>query len=80
MKLKKNIASSENGFVFNPSTGDSYSLNEMATEIMLMMKENKSSEEIKTDILARYEVDKHQLERDWDDYMSQLKENNLLEF
>lgn len=80
MKLKKNIATSESGFVFNPSSGDSFSLNTIGAEILLQMKESKSSEEIKKDILNRYNVDKSILERDWDDFMSQLKDNNLLEF
>jgi hypothetical protein len=80
MKLKKNIATSESGFVFNPSSGDSFSLNTIGAEILLQMKESKSSEEIKKDILNRYDVDKSLLEKDWDDFMSQLRDNNLLEF
>ena len=80
MKLKKNIATSESGFVFNPSSGDSFSLNTIGAEILLQMKESKSTEEIKKDILNRYDVDKSLLERDWDDFMSQLRDNNLLEF
>ena len=67
MKLKKNIATSESGFVFNPSSGDSFSLNIIGAEILLQMKESKSSDEIKKDILNRYEVDKSLLEKDWDD-------------
>jgi hypothetical protein len=80
MKLKKNIATSESGFVFNPSSGDSFSLNTIGAEILLQMKENKSSEDIKKDILNRYEVDKSVIEKDWDDFMSQLRDNNLLDF
>jgi hypothetical protein len=80
MKLKKNIATSESGFVFNPSSGDSFSLNTIGAEILLQMKESKSSDEIKRDILSRYDVDKSLLEKDWDDFMTQLKDNNLLEF
>ena len=80
MKLKKNIATSESGFVFNPSSGDSFSLNIIGAEILLQMKESKSSDEIKKDIINRYEVDKSLLEKDWDDFMAQLKDNNLLEF
>ena len=80
MKLKKNIATSESGFVFNPSSGDSFSLNTIGAEILLQMKDNKSTEEIKKDIINRYDVEKSLLERDWDDFMAQLKDNNLLEF
>jgi hypothetical protein len=79
MKLKKNIATSESGFIFNPSTGDSFSANAIAADILSEMKSGKGELEIKASILARYEVKREQLDRDWDDWMVQLKEANLLE-
>jgi len=78
MKLKTNIATSENGFIFNPATGDSFTSNAIAAEILGYMKAGESEEEIKEKILNRYDVEPSQLERDWDDYMLQLKEANLL--
>ena len=79
MKIKKNIASSETGFLFNPGTGDSFSANPVATDILQWMKENKSTAEIQQAILEKYQVDKTQLMKDWDDFMVQLHDNNLLE-
>lgn len=79
MKLKKNIATSENGFIFNPSTGDSFSSNLIAAEILGLMKSGKSSEEIKQHMLDNYDVEEAQLERDWEDWTMQLKDANLLE-
>jgi hypothetical protein len=79
MKLKTNIATSENGFIFNPATGDSFTSNAIAAEILGYMKSGESEEEIKKKILSHYEVELSQLERDWDDYMLQLKEANLLD-
>jgi hypothetical protein len=79
MKLKKNIATSESGFIFNPSTGDSFSANAIAAEILGEMKSGKAEQEIKAVILTRYEVKPEQLDRDWDDWMIQLREANLLE-
>jgi hypothetical protein len=79
MKLKKNIATSENGFIFNPSTGDSFSSNPIAAEILGLMKAGKSSLEIKQHVLDTYEVEDAQLERDWEDWILQLKDANLLE-
>jgi len=79
MKLKKNIATSENGFIFNPSTGDSFSSNGIAAEILGLMKAGKTSLEIKQHILVNYEVDEAQLERDWEDWTLQLKDANLLD-
>lgn len=79
MKLKTNIATSENGFIFNPATGDSFTSNTIAAEILSYMKLGETEAEIKQKILNTYEVESFQLERDWDDYMLQLKEANLLD-
>ncbi|RBQ06918.1 PqqD family protein [Pedobacter miscanthi] len=79
MKLKANIATSENGFIFNPATGDSFTSNAIAAEILGYMKSGGSEEEIKKKILENYDVEPNQFERDWDDYMLQLKEANLLD-
>lgn len=79
MNLRKNIATSESGFIFNPSTGDSFSANPLAAEILLHLKQGISTSEIKQIILQKYEVESGQLERDWDDFIAQLKDGNLLE-
>ena len=79
MKIKKNIATSENGFIFNPSTGDSFSSNPIGAEILLLMKSGKDSLEITDFILDKYEVEPAQLERDWEDWLLQLKDANLLD-
>jgi hypothetical protein len=79
MKLKKNIATSETGFIFNPGTGDSFSVNNLGAEILAMFKENKSQHEIVESISLRYECEKSQIEKDLDDFISQLYNYNLLE-
>ncbi len=79
MYLKKNIATSESGFIFNPSTGDSYALNPVAIEILQLLKQGTAPAALKENILAIYEVDPMRLEQDLEDFMNQLKEANLLE-
>jgi hypothetical protein len=76
--IKKNIATNEFGFVFNPATGDSYSSNPIAAEIIQQMKEGLSLNDIKKALLDKYEVDKMTIEKDVDDFVGLLKENNLL--
>ena len=76
--IKKNIATNEFGFVFNPATGDSYSSNPIAADIINLMKEGLGLTEIKKQLLDKYEVDKLTLEKDMDEFMNLLKENNLL--
>ena len=76
--IRKNIATNEFGFIFNPATGDSYSSNPIAAEIIQLMKDNHSLNEIKKALLDRYEVDKLTIEKDLDEFVNLLKENNLL--
>lgn len=76
--IKKNIATNEFGFIFNPATGDSFSSNAMAAEVIQLMKENKSLTEIKDLLFEKYEVEKNTLEKDLEEFVSMLKQNNLL--
>ena len=79
MRLKKNVASSESGFIFNPGSGDSFSANPIAAEILLQLKDGNAVADIKKNILAKYNVDANVLEKDWDDFNAQLREANLLD-
>lgn len=76
--IKKNIATNEFGFVFNPATGDSFSSNPVAADIINLMKEGNSLTDIKKSLFDKYDIDKLTLEKDVDEFMNLLKENNLL--
>jgi hypothetical protein len=79
MKLKKNIATSEEGFIFNPGTGDSFSTNNIGSDIIALLKENKSSKEIIEIICKKYDVDENQFEKDLDDFESQLNDYKIID-
>jgi hypothetical protein len=79
MQLKRNIATSEDGFLFNPSTGDSWAANPMAGRWLGWMKEGRSKEDIFDLVEHEYEVDRSRLERDWEDFLKQLQEARLLQ-
>ena len=79
MKLKKNVATSEAGFVFNPGTGDSFSVNQTGAEIISLLKENRSPEEVINFISSKFDAEQIQIEKDLDDFVSQLYIYNLLE-
>ena len=79
MKLKKNIATSEAGLIFNPGTGDSFSVNNTGIKILAMLKDNKSQQEIISYVSSIYDVERKQIEKDMDDFISQLNDYNLLE-
>ena len=79
MRVRKNIATSEEGFLFNPTTGDSFSTNPIGSEIILMLKKDKNLKDIANEICDKYDVDKSLFERDLDDFTLQLKEFSILE-
>lgn len=79
MKLKKNIAISETGFVFDPNTGDSFSLNNIGREILELVKSGKSKSDISFQILNKYDADEYTFERNFDDFVEMLKHHKLLE-
>ena len=79
MKLKPNIAVSDSGLVFNPLNGESYSLNPIAIELLNQVKEQKAYEKIESLICEKFDVDKITFEKDFLDFVSMLKQYQLLE-
>lgn len=79
MKIKKNIALSDSGFIFNPSTGESFSVNPIGVDLLKMIKEGKSTDEIKGTITGQYQVDEATFERDYNDFISMMKHYLLTE-
>jgi hypothetical protein len=79
ISLKKNIAVSESGFVFNPTSGDSFSLNNVGTEILKLMKDGKSEMDIKNTIRAWYDIDEETLDKDYYDFLKMLGQFKLLD-
>jgi hypothetical protein len=79
MKLHKNVAVSEAGLLFNPVTGESFSVNPIGVEILGLIREEKSPEQIRKVILAKYTTDEAAFEKDLHDFIGILEHNNLLE-
>jgi hypothetical protein len=79
MKLKKNVAVSEAGLLFNPVTGESFSVNPIGIEILNLIREEKTEQQISEAILAKYTTDQPTFEKDYQDFIGILSHNNLLE-
>jgi Coenzyme PQQ synthesis protein D (PqqD) len=79
MKVNRNLAISENGFVFNPSTGDSFSVNEIGVFIINKIKEGKSKNEILEAIATEYNAEKTTIEKDFVEYLKNLSNHQLVE-
>lgn len=79
MKLKRNIAVSESGFLFDPTSGESYSLNEQGLEILNLMKERKSDTEIAAYMTETYDISGDEFEKYYLDFMGLLRQFKLFE-
>lgn len=78
MKINGNIAISQSGYVFNPQTGESFSLNPTAIEVMKMLQEGKGRDEITEEITSRYDVPKSIFLCDFADFLHLLQQYDIL--
>jgi len=78
-KMLNNVAVSENGFLFLPGTGESFTLNEIGKMILEYLKEGNSSNEIIEKIADEYDVDETVAERDFNDFINQLKNFRIVD-
>ena len=79
MRVRKNIATSDEGFLFNPTTGDSFSTNAIGAEIIQLLKKDILLKEVVDKISDKYDVDRSLFERDLEDFALQLKDFSILE-
>ncbi len=79
MQIKRNIAVSETGFVFDPTSGESYSINREGQEIIAMMKEGNSLEQISEKMCREYEIDPASFEKYYYDFIGMLRQFRLVE-
>ena len=79
MQINKNIAISDSGFIFNPSSGDSFSANAVGLEIIRLFKDGKSKDEVISTITQNYAVDASTFEKDINDFIQMLSSYQLIQ-
>jgi hypothetical protein len=79
MKLRENIAVSISGFIFDPNSGESFSVNASGKEILQLLSKGLSMEEIESAILSDYDIDQKTFNRYMDDFSHTLRRFNLVE-
>lgn len=79
MKLKKNIAVSETGFLFDPNTGESYNLNKTGQFIVKLLAEKMSEEQVMNAVMEKYEIEPIAYQRYMDDFSVMLKQFGIIE-
>jgi len=78
MKITEAIKISDNGFVFNSHTGDSFSLNPMGLQLLKDLEAGKDFDVIKAEMLEQYDIDDLSLEKDFFEFFALLKHHQIL--
>lgn len=77
MKIKNNIAVSDNGFVFNPASGESFTTNQVGLEMLNLLRKGTEKEAILATLTEKYDADAGVVERDLNDFLEMLKQYHI---
>ena len=77
-KLQR-LAINEEGFIFDPETGDSYTTNSTGLFIIKRLREGKSENEIIQELIEAFEIDEEEARKDLTDFTEQLRIMGLVE-
>ena len=78
MKITSEINISDNGFVFNSKTGDSFNLNPIGLQLLEEIRAEKDFDTIKEEMLEKYDVDDLSFEKDFYDFCALLKHHQII--
>lgn len=76
-KLKE-LAISESGLIFDPTTGTIYTSNSVGLLILGALRDGKESLEIRNLVLNDYDIDELTAERDIYDFYNQLRGSGMV--
>ena len=78
MKIPEEVKISDNGFVFNAKTGDSFSLNPFGLELIKNIQQEKGLEILKKEMTEKYDVDDLTFEKDFYEFCALLKHHQII--
>lgn len=73
MQVISELLLDENNMAFHPMMGNSYQLNTVAKEIINLLKQEKTKDEILEDLSYCYNISQDELFIDLSDFISKLK-------
>jgi hypothetical protein len=79
MKIRSNIALSESGFIFNPNTGESFTLNPTGQILFGLIREGKDYTEVRDYFLNHYDAEETIFEKDFEDFMHMMTSYQMME-
>jgi len=79
MKVKNNIALSESGFIFNPNTGESFTLNPTGQLLFGLIREGKDYDKIREYFMDNFDADELLFEKDFEDFIHLMTSYQMME-
>jgi len=73
MQTVDQLVLDENNIAFHPMMGNSYQLNDIAREILTLLKLHKTKEEIIEELSSKYDVSQNELFIDVSDFIAKMK-------
>ena len=77
MNRLSKLAINEEGFVFDPTTGDSFTLNPTGLFIVNKLREGKNTDEISELLSKEFEDTPEEISKDISDFITHLNTSNL---
>lgn len=75
----RQLAINESGFVFDPLTGHTFTLNDTGLAVLQAIKQGQEPELVVEQLAEQFELDgSEDVARDVDDFLSRLREHGLL--
>ena len=79
MRKLERLAINDEGFIFDPETGNSYTVNKTGLFIIKLLKEGKNEEDIVKALTEEFEIGEDEAKRDLVDFLEQLRLYGLVE-
>ena len=79
MKIKSNIALSESGFIFNPNTGESFTLNPTGQQLFGLIREGKDYISIRKYFMENFDTEESIFEKDFEDFIHMMTSYQMME-
>ncbi|MBA2847926.1 PqqD family protein [Thermosulfuriphilus ammonigenes] len=72
------LAINDEGFIFDPATGNSFTTNRVGLWIIQQLKDGKDTEQILQSLLDKFVVEPEVAQRDLMDFLAQLRVYHLI--
>ena len=79
MSKLSRLAISDEGFLFDPETGNSFTVNGTGLLVIKLLKEGKGEKEVVEALTREFDVSAEEAKRDFLDFIEQLRLFGLLE-